>query len=159
MVQQNNNTPARLFAVQFIYQVFLKENTNLLSSLESASFDQINFEALVNDFVITYQEPDNEHPDASINAYQIKYGKEVLNNLVQNYPFITKTLESSIKSTVTSLTPFDRSALLVGITEMKFLDVPFQVVINELVNICKVYGSETSAKFINGVLDGIGKSK
>lgn len=37
----------------------------------------------------------------------------------------------------------------------KCLDVPYKVVINEAIELAKIYGAEKSHKFINGVLDKI----
>ena len=42
--------------------------------------------------------------------------------------------------------------------ELRFLDVPFRVVINEWVEIAKNYGAENSYRYINGVLDRIARS-
>ena len=33
------------------------------------------------------------------------------------------------------------------------LEIPYRVVINEAVNLAKIYGADESHKFINGVLD------
>ncbi len=47
----------------------------------------------------------------------------------------------------------DHIVLLIGLHELKFnKDVPPKVVINEAVELAKAFGSESSSKFINGVL-------
>ena len=155
---QINNNPARIFAVQFIYQIFLKENSSLKGSFEDKTLTQSDYTDLVSDFLTTYLEPDLEHPDSSVHPNQLSYGKKILDYLLENYESISSTLDSNIESSLDSLTPFDRSALLIGIAEIKSELAPFQVIANEMVNICKTYGSEGSPRFINGVLDGIGKS-
>jgi N utilization substance protein B len=157
-VAQLNNNPARIFSVQFIYQVFLKENSSLKMSFENKTLTQSDYTDLISDFLTTYLEPDNEHPDSTVHPVQLNYGKKILDYLLENYESISNTLDQNIESSLDSLTPFDRSALLIGISEIKSELAPFQVVTNEMVNICKTYGSESSPRFINGVLDGIGKS-
>lgn len=49
----------------------------------------------------------------------------------------------------------DRNVLRMGITELLFLDTPSSVVISEAMEIARKYGTEGSAKFVNGVLDAI----
>ncbi len=50
----------------------------------------------------------------------------------------------------------DRNILRIGIAELVFLkEVPEKVAINEAIEIAKTFGSETSGRFINGVLGAI----
>lgn len=56
------------------------------------------------------------------------------------------------------IAPINRSILLVGLSEMKYFDTPPIVVINEYIEIAKIFGESRSAGFINGVLDGFRKN-
>lgn len=48
------------------------------------------------------------------------------------------------------------SVLLIALFELtQCCDVPYKVVINEAIELAKIFGSEKSHKFINGVLDKI----
>jgi transcription antitermination factor NusB len=49
----------------------------------------------------------------------------------------------------------DLAILRLSVTELKAKETPYKVVIDEAVEIAKEYGSENSAKFINGVLGSI----
>ncbi len=52
----------------------------------------------------------------------------------------------------------DRNILRLAITELySDLDVPFKVIINEAVEIAKIYGTNESGKFVNGVIDAVYK--
>lgn len=53
----------------------------------------------------------------------------------------------------------DLAILRLGVTELAYTDTPAQVVINEAIELAKRYGSETSARFVNGVLDAVRKSQ
>ena len=53
----------------------------------------------------------------------------------------------------------DRNALRVGAYELPFTDTPAAIVINEVVEIAKMFGSENSAAFVNGILDKIAREK
>ncbi|MBU1241368.1 transcription antitermination factor NusB [Myxococcota bacterium] len=49
----------------------------------------------------------------------------------------------------------DLAILRMGVAEMVYLESPVPVVINEAVELAKIYGSEKSKRFINGVLHKI----
>ena len=56
------------------------------------------------------------------------------------------------------ITIVDRNILRIGVYELIFNDdIPSRVAINEAIEIAKTFGSESSGKFINGVLGAIYK--
>lgn len=58
------------------------------------------------------------------------------------------------------IAPTDRNLIRIAVYEMlEKKDVPFQVAINEAVEIAKRFAGEDSPKFINGVLDAIRSSQ
>ena len=59
---------------------------------------------------------------------------------------------------VSRMSIVDRNILRLSVYEMAFLsDIPVPVTINEAIEVAKEFGSETSAAFVNGILDKIGK--
>jgi len=56
------------------------------------------------------------------------------------------------------IAPINLAILILGITEMKFLQTPPIVVINEYIELAKEFGEEKSGGFINGVLDKFRKN-
>ena len=59
---------------------------------------------------------------------------------------------------VSRMSIVDRNILRLSVYEMAFLsDIPLPVTINEAIEVAKEFGSETSAAFVNGILDKIGK--
>ena len=55
---------------------------------------------------------------------------------------------------VKALDPVERALLYLGTYELAYrVDVPFKVVINEAVELAKVFGATDSHKYVNGVLD------
>ncbi|MBU1663325.1 transcription antitermination factor NusB [Patescibacteria group bacterium] len=57
------------------------------------------------------------------------------------------------------ITIVDRNILRIGIYELLFdQDIPAKVAINEAIEIAKVFGGESSGKFVNGVLGAIYKN-
>jgi len=55
------------------------------------------------------------------------------------------------------IAPINRAILILGLTEMKYIQTPPIVVINEYIEIAKIFGEQKSASFINGVLDNFRK--
>ncbi|MGM0751412.1 MAG: transcription antitermination factor NusB [Bacillota bacterium] len=57
------------------------------------------------------------------------------------------------------LAKVDRNILRLGVYELLFVeDVPNKVVINEAVEVAKIFGDDQSSKFINGVLSKVSQS-
>ncbi len=56
------------------------------------------------------------------------------------------------------ITIVDRNILRIGVYELVYNDdIPAKVAINEAIEIAKIFGSESSGKFVNGVLGAIYK--
>lgn len=53
---------------------------------------------------------------------------------------------------VAQLSAIDRNILRIALWEMRYGDVPVKAAINEAVDLAKDFGSDTSSRFINGVL-------
>ena len=59
---------------------------------------------------------------------------------------------------VKRMTAIDRNILRMAVAELERDDeVPFKVVIDEAVELAKLYGTDDSGKFVNGVIDSIRK--
>jgi transcription antitermination protein NusB len=63
---------------------------------------------------------------------------------------------SSDNWTIGRMSRVDKSILRMAVYELLFcLDIPPKVTLNEAIDIGKVYGSENSGAFINGILDAL----
>ena len=59
-----------------------------------------------------------------------------------------------LEEVLAELSPIERGILMLsGYELMRELEVPYRVVINEAVELAKVYGGTDGHKFVNGVLD------
>ena len=56
------------------------------------------------------------------------------------------------------IAPINRALLVLGIGEMKFMETPPVVVINEYIELAKEFGEDKSASLVNGVLDNFRKN-
>lgn len=120
---------ARKLAMQALYQWQLTQHTagdlkkQFLESEESAGVDREYFEEVIVECIAL-----NEELSAALK------------------PFIDRPLDQ--------LDPVESAILMIGMYELQHrLDVPYRVVINEAVDLCKRFGATDAHKYINAVLD------
>ena len=97
-----------------------------------------------------------------LNQKEGKISKAFFSNLFINIPknisLLDEIIEPSLDRSIDELGPIERAVLYLGVYELKFqLEVPYKVVINEAVEITKLYGAENAYKLINSSLDKIAK--
>ena len=85
--------------------------------------------------------------------------KNVIKGVTKNISEIDKYITKyATEWPLDQITIVDRNILRIGVYELVFDDdIPAKVAINEAIEIAKAYGSESSGKFVNGVLDAIYK--
>jgi N utilization substance protein B len=132
-VSINPNTDARKFAMQFMYQC----------ECEKIFFFQA---ALLESFLEDFQVSPDTH----------SYIKKLVQGVFNQIPEIDAMInEASTNWTVARLPATDRALLRSAVYELKYMDTPRKVVINEAIELAKEYGTENSGRFVNGVLDKI----
>jgi len=73
------------------------------------------------------------------------------------------TIDEQVKGVVQNwqydrISTIDKLILRLGVCELLFFnDIPYEVTINEAVEMAKKFGSEESQKFVNGILDAVAK--
>ena len=89
----------------------------------------------------------------------VEYIKDCIHGINENEEEINKTVESSLTSDwkIDRISKVNLSLLKLAIYEIKYKNIPYKVEINEVVELAKMYGEETSGKFINGALAKIVK--
>lgn len=84
----------------------------------------------------------------------VDYFRTLLNGAIANAPELEAQMAPFLDREVSALSPIERGILLLGGYElMRELEVPYRVVINEAVELAKVYGGTDGHKYVNGVLD------
>ncbi len=119
-----------------------EETFKLLYSLEiQKEFDKDEVEAFFEDIEIK----------------QTKIKEEILKEITEiqekNEEIITQISEN-LKSdwNVERISKINIALLKIAIYEMLYKNIPYKVVINEVVELAKKYGEDTSSSFINGIL-------
>ena len=82
------------------------------------------------------------------------YFKEILHGVPANRSEIDAALTPCLDLTLEELDPVELAVLRLSTWELlKRVDVPYRVVINEGIELAKIFGSTDGHKFVNGVLD------
>lgn len=88
-----------------------------------------------------------------------EYIKDVVNGIKEHKEEIEKLIEKNLKADwkIERISKIDLSLLKLAIYEIKYKEIPYKVAINEVLELAKKYGEETSKNFINGILASIVK--
>ena len=89
------------------------------------------------------------------------FGEQLFEKTSINLDYIDKEISKTAANwSMHRITAVDRNILRLAVCEILFFDdIPHAVSINEAVEIAKMFSSEESSKFVNGILDNIRKSK
>ena len=89
----------------------------------------------------------------------IKFITDIIEGTAQNNNDIEEQIKQNIQQdwTISRISKIDLTLLKLGIYEMIYAKVPYKVVINEVVELAKMYGDDSSKSFVNGVLASIVK--
>ncbi len=87
--------------------------------------------------------------------------KQLINGVIEHKIEIDRVIEKAAPEwPLDKIAIIDRNVLRLGLFELLFSDrkeVPSRVAINEAIELAKTFGSETSGKFVNGVLGTVYK--
>ena len=89
-----------------------------------------------------------------LNKNDVAYLNQTVNNCFEHINEIDEKLSGSLKNwTLARLPKVNLSILRLSLSEMSFGgDIPYQISINEAVELAKKYGDDDAPAFINGVL-------
>ena len=79
---------------------------------------------------------------------------ELVTQVIARHEEITTALKPFVDRPLEQLDPVEAAILMIGMYELqRRLDIPYRVVINEGVDLCKRFGATDAHKYINAVLD------
>ncbi len=89
----------------------------------------------------------------------LAYFSALLRGITGNVDALDATFDPFLDRPARTLDPIELALLRLGTFElMERIDVPYRVVIDQAVELAHGFGAEQSHRFINGVLDKVGKS-
>jgi N utilization substance protein B len=84
--------------------------------------------------------------------------EELLTSCIEQQEAIASALTPFLDRPLEQLDPVESAILMIGMFELKNrIDVPYRVVINEAVDLCKRFGATDAHKYVNAVLDRAAK--
>ena len=87
-----------------------------------------------------------------------EYFHDLLHGVLGQVKTLDEQLTPYLDRRVEELSQVEKSILRLGAFELKERqDVPYRVVINEGIELAKVFGAEDSFKYVNGVLDKLAR--
>ena len=97
-----------------------------------------------------------------LNQKEGKISKAFFSNLILNIPknisVLDEIIEPSLDRDFSELGPTEKAVMYLAVYELKFqTEVPYKVIINEAVELTKLYGADGAYKLINTSLDKIAK--
>lgn len=89
------------------------------------------------------------------------YAEVLLRLVANNLPLIDRTLQAHLTNwSLNRLSVIDRAILRLGVAEILFVDdVEPRVTVSEMVRLAERYATPESPRFVNGVLDGVMRSR
>lgn len=100
--------------------------------------------------------------DTKVQQRRLTYIEDAVKGTRANLAEIDEMIKSRLKKgwTLSRLSTADRNILRLAVYEMVFAEkkIPVSVAINEAIELAKKYGADDSSRFINGILNAIGKN-
>ncbi len=94
----------------------------------------------------------------NLNKVDVPYFLELLRGVPQNVDLIDAQMKPVLDRPIEDLNPVELAILRIGIYEfMHRLDVPYRVVINEALELAKLFGAVEGFKYVNGILDRVAR--
>ena len=141
-----NRSYSRILALQYLYrEEFLTSNDKLKINLEQAAIilDELKIDGFKSD-ISNYNDLDIKYANEILTGVQTE--KNEIDSLIQDYAPSFPLKQVAI---------IDKSILRICIYEIKFNELNPSIAMDEAIEIAKVFGSDKSAAFINGVIDSL----
>lgn len=132
----SRRSKAREVAVQMLYQIDLNPEADL-RSLRSMLIEELL--------------PDKEQRDQSALR---EFAWRLFVGVREHRPMLDAKIQSVAANwSLKRMAPTDRNVLRLGLYELMNTETPHRVVLDEAIELARVFGSSQSAHFVNGILD------
>ncbi len=135
---------ARELAIQTLYALDFSES--------NPEFREFN---LLNEYPEILQQM-AEHEKIESDHASYLFAEDLIRNTIIHLHDVEEMLQKhSSNWSLERIAALDKNILLVAIYELMFTATPAPIIINEAIEIAKKYSSESSNKFVNGILDAV----
>jgi N utilization substance protein B len=86
--------------------------------------------------------------------FETEYFQKLFRGVIEQLSSIDSAIAPHLDRPLADVDPIEKAVLRVAVFELSDCpDVPYRVVINEAIELAKVFAADDSHKFVNGVLD------
>jgi N utilization substance protein B len=86
--------------------------------------------------------------------FETEYFQKLFRGVIEQLSSIDSAITPHLDRPLADVDPIEKAVLRVAVFELSDCpDVPYRVVINEAIELAKVFAADDSHKFVNGVLD------
>jgi len=86
----------------------------------------------------------------------LKYFKELLHKVPAHVHELDEHIKPLLDRPFNELDPVECAIMRLGVYELQHrIDIPYRVVINEAVELAKIFGAEEGHKYVNSILDRV----
>ena len=90
---------------------------------------------------------------------QLDFALSLFDGVIANLKTINEAILAVLKGwNYSRIGVVDRCIIKLGVYEIIFSKLDIAIIINEALEVSKILGGENTAKFVNGILDAIGKN-
>lgn len=99
------------------------------------------------------EEVSNNVEELILTKTEVEFIKEFAEGIDRHYGTINQEIvEKMDEWSLETIGSVERSLLRFGVYELMYEETGFEIVLNEIIELAKVYGDATSHEFVNGVL-------
>ena len=97
--------------------------------------------------------------DQNLKGAERGYYEELLAQVPLHAAELDEYLKPMLDRPLHEVDPVERAILRLGTYELAYRkDIPYRVVINESIELAKIFGGEQGHKYVNSILDGVAKT-
>ena len=140
---------SRTLARETAFKALFQLDFDAAGTDEHESYEDLAIENAIEDV--------KENKSGKLNRENLAYIAETVKNVMARRNEIDAVIKQYLREnwTLTRLATADRNILRLAVYELAAKKVPTGVAINEAVELAKKYGTDDSARFVNGILDAI----
>ncbi len=99
------------------------------------------------------EETSNNVEELTLTKTEVEFIKEFAAGIDKHYGTINQEIAEKMDEwSLETVGNVERSLLRFGVYELMYEETGFEIVLNEIIELAKVYGDATSHEFVNGVL-------
>lgn len=99
------------------------------------------------------EETSNNVEELTLTKTEVEFIKEFAAGIDKHYGTINQEIAEKMDEwSLETIGNVERSLLRFGVYELMYEETGFEIVLNEIIELAKVYGDATSHEFVNGVL-------